>query len=426
VRRLILLALAGGCASAGAPPGGPEDHEPPQVVAIVPDSGKTNVMPKEVEFRFDEVVSDRPSGATALDQLFLISPRTGSGSANVSWHRSRITVRPSRGFRPNTAYRITMLPGIADLRGNVRHSGATVLFSTGATFPAFSIPGRVFDWAAQHAANGVYIEAISRADTNIVYLAATDSTGQFDVGPLGAGTYLVRALIDQNSNRTLDRNEKWDTTTVTITNTRPVIELDAIERDSSAAAFQNIVVDDSVTIHVLFDKPLDPAIPLQPALVRLQRPDSSELTVTKVEWATAFDLARQTRVADSTRRGDSTRARPPAAAAPALPVPTPGGPRQPPPPPKPKAPPPDRAIVVTLSPTTPVLPGPTYRIEARGLRNLVGNSTVIRRTFTAPKPPKDTSIKKTPPDSARRTPADSVRRPPTDSVRRPPTARPPR
>lgn len=417
MRRLIVLALAGGCASAGAPPGGPEDHEPPQVVAIVPDSGKTNVMPKEVEFRFDEVVSDRPSGATALDQLFLISPRTGGGSAKVSWHRSRITVRPSRGFRPNTAYRITMLPGIADLRGNVRHSGATVLFSTGATFPAFSIPGRVFDWAAQHVANGVYVEAISRADTNIVYLAATDSTGQFDVGPLGAGTYLVRALIDQNANRTLDRNEKWDTTTVTITNARQAIELDAIERDSAAAAFQNIVVDDSVTIHVLFDKPLDPAIPLQPALIRLQRPDSSELVVTKVEWATAFDQSRHTRLADSTRRGDSTRARPPAAAAPAPPVPTPGGPRQAPPPPKPKAPPPDRAIVVTVSPTTPVLPGPTYRIEARGLRNLVGNSTVIRRTFSAPKPPKDTTIKN---------PPDSARRPPADSARRPPAARPPR
>ena len=97
---------------------------------------------------------------------------------------------------------------------------------------------------------------------------------------MDAGSYLVRALIDQNANRVLDRNEKWDTTTVTVADARPMIELDVIERDSSAAAFQNIVVDDSVTIHVSFDKPLDPAIPLQPALVRLQRADSSQLVVT--------------------------------------------------------------------------------------------------------------------------------------------------
>jgi hypothetical protein len=419
VRRLITLVLVGGCASAGAPPGGPDDHAPPQIVMIIPDSGKTNVHPKEVEIRFDEVVSDRPSGATTLDQLFLISPRTTSGgSADVSWHRSRITVRPPRGFRPNTTYRITMLPGIADLRGNVRRDGASILFSTGPSFPPYSIPGRVFDWAAQKVANGVYIEAISRADTNVVYLTASDSSGQFDVGPLEAGSYTVRALIDQNANRTLDRNEKWDTLTVTVSDARPMIELDVIERDSSAAVFQNIAVDDSITVRVSFDKPLDPAIPLQPALIRIQRPDSSELNVTKVEWAAAFDQARQAQIADSARRADTTRARQPAVTPPVTPpVPTPGSPRPAPPPPKPKAPPPDRAVVVTLSPTTPVVPGPTYRLTARGMRNLVGNSIEIRRTFTAPKPtPKDTTHKTSP---------DSARRPPPDSAARPPAARPP-
>jgi hypothetical protein len=237
VRRLIAVALLAGCASAGAPPGGPEDHAPPAIVTVTPDSGQTNANPKQVEFRFDEVVSDRPSGATALDQLFLVSPRRGNEAPNVSWHRSRITIKPRRGFLPNTAYRVTMLPGISDLRGNVRKEGASVLFSTGASFPALSILGRVFDWAAQRPVSGAYVEAVSSADTNVVYLAATDTSGQFDVGPLPAGQYLVRALIDQNSNRTLDRNEKWDTTTKTITDTRPVIELDAIERDSTPAAF---------------------------------------------------------------------------------------------------------------------------------------------------------------------------------------------
>jgi hypothetical protein len=418
VRRLIPIALvlAGACASAGAPPGGPDDHAPPEIVTVIPDSGKTNVHPKEVEFRFDEVVNDRPAGVTSLDQLFLISPRTGGGSPKVSWHRSRVTVRPPRGFRPNTTYRVTMLPGMADLRGNIRHAGASIVFSTGATFPQFSIPGRVFDWAAQKVANGVYVEAISQADTNVVYLAATDSSGQFDVGPLEAGSYTVRALIDQNANRTVDRNEKWDTTTVTVANARPMIELDVIERDSSSATFQNVVVDDSVTVHVSFDKPLDPAIPLQPALVRLLRADSSELQVAKVEWGASFDQAKQSRLADSVRRADTTRARQ-AAAAPTPPVPTPGGARGAPPPPKPKSPPPDRVVVVTLSPATPMVTGSTYRITAIGLRNLVGRSTPITRTFSVPKPASK--------DSTRTTPADSARRPPPATPPVKPPAKPP-
>ncbi|HEX3866661.1 MAG TPA: Ig-like domain-containing protein, partial [Gemmatimonadaceae bacterium] len=212
MRRLIALLLVGGCASAGQPPGGPERHTPPEIVSITPDSGETNVKDKVVEFRFDEVVSDRSgSGGGMLDGLFLVSPRTGA--PNVSWHRSRITVRPKGGFRANTAYSVTMLPGIVDLHNNVLKVPTTVVFATGTTFPKFDIPGRVFDWSAQHVAPGAYIEATLKTDTTLVYIAATDSAGQFDVGPLPEGTYSVRALIDQNNNRMLDRNEKWDSIT---------------------------------------------------------------------------------------------------------------------------------------------------------------------------------------------------------------------
>jgi len=286
VRRLILL-LAGvaACASAGPPPGGPEDHEPPQIVSTTPDSGQLNVKVKEVQFRFDEVVSDRPSGAAGLDRMFLISPR--NGDPRVSWHRSRITVRPQRGFRDSTAYRITMLPGIADLRGNVRKEGATLVFSTGSVFPTLGIVGTVFDWSGQNVAKGAYVEAIAKRDTSIVYLSASDTSGQFDLGPLPPGDYLVRALIDQNSNRLFDRNEKWDSASVTVAATRPSVEMDLIERDSVPPAFADVVVDDSVTLTITFDKAIDPATPLQPALVAVRRADSSAITVTEVRWGTA-------------------------------------------------------------------------------------------------------------------------------------------
>lgn len=406
MRRLIALVLAAGCASAGQPPGGPERHVPPEIVSVLPDSGQTNATVKYAQFQFDEVVSDRPSGSgTTLDQLFLISPRTGA--PEVSWHRSRITVRPHGGFRPNTAYRITMLPGLADLRGNVRKDTRTLLFSTGPTFPRFSIPGRVFDWAAQRPAAGAYIEGIARGDTTLVYLAAADSTGEFDLGPLDTGTYLVRAIVDQNSNRKLDRNEKWDTVSVDVSTTRPAIELLAIERDSVPPAFDNIVVTDSVTLRVSFDKALDPNLTLNPSLFRLQRADSTTLTIVRVQALSFVQQAQRARAADSTRRADSLRA------ASGIPTarPAPGTiPTVTPPPPRPHVPPPDRAVVITLAPANPLVVGQEYRLSAHGIRNLLGNAQDITRTFTVPKP--------APPDTTRTVPADSTRRPPA-APRRP-------
>jgi hypothetical protein len=417
------------CASAGAPPGGPEDHAPPQIMAISPDSGELNVKVRSVQFTFDEVVNDRPSGAAGgLDGIFLISPM--DGAAQVSWRRSKITVRPRNGFRPNTAYRVTLLPGLADLRGNVRRETKTIVFSTGSSFPPFSVRGIIFDWAAQRPANGAFVEAISRRDTTLRYVTASDTAGIFDLGPFPADTFLVRALIDQNANRKVDRAEKWDTLTVPITTNSRSVELDAIERDSTPPVLDNMTMLDSVTLRVTFDKPIDPTMTLQPNLFILQRADSSRVEIRGVQWQSAYErakaLADSTRRADSLRakaradsaRADSARARGDTAALRALqpppPAPLPPAGRQAPPPPKPKSPPPDRGMVLTLTPASPIHYSSSYRLTARGIRNLVGHADTISRNFDTSKPPP-------PPDTTTKAPADTTRRPP--ATRPPPILR---
>src|SRR5262249_23149056 len=160
VRRLIVVAgawAAVACASAGQPPGGPEDHNPPVIVSIKPDSGTLNVRPRQIDFQFDEVVAQQALGAADLSKLFLISPR--DGDPDIWWHRWRITVKPRKPFRANTAYVVTMLAGLADLRGNARKEGASIIFSTGPTVPRLGITGTVFDWQAQRVAPNAFIEA---------------------------------------------------------------------------------------------------------------------------------------------------------------------------------------------------------------------------------------------------------------------------
>src|SRR6185312_10930171 len=176
----------------------------------------------------------------------------------------------------------------------------------------------------------------------------------------------------------LDRDEKWDSATVAVATSSPTVELDAIERDTIPAAIADVRVDDSVTIRVAFDKPLDPTLPLQPALFTIQRKDSSRIDVTKVQWASGYDRARQ-----------------------AATVPVPGGARQPPAAPKPRAPAPERAVVLSLDPKAPLKPDSTYRITARGMRSLLLKSRDVTRTFTMPKP--------VPRDTTHRAPADTAR-----------------
>ena len=97
VLALFAAAVVAACASPGAPPGGPIDTEAPQIVKIVPDSGKTGTTPPWVIFRFNEVVNERPSGAASLQGLFLISPR--DGEPRVDWSREEVAVKPRRGWK---------------------------------------------------------------------------------------------------------------------------------------------------------------------------------------------------------------------------------------------------------------------------------------------------------------------------------------
>lgn len=394
------------CASAAPPPGGPEDHAPPLLVRVTPDTNAVNVSAKVVTFQFDETINDRGSGALELSNFFLVSP--SDGSTDVSWHRSRIDVRPRLGFRPNTAYTVTLLPGLSDLRGNVMKRGAAVIFSTGATIPRLRLTGTAFDWAAERPAQRALLQAVT--PDSVIYLAQADSAGHFSLGPLPAGSYLVRAVIDANGNHALDRNEAFDSLRVVAPQASPVVLL-AITRDTLPPHILTVNTADSLALRVTFDRPLDPAAVPLPAAFRLSGPDSVALAVLsvltprqEVEAAKAASDAR----ADSTRRADSVAGRRPAVAPPGAPKPAVVLP------PAAKAPAATGAVSPPAPPTAlllrigrPLLPGTVYHLQVTDARALSGRSATSARTFTSPRPPEPTKAPRarTADDSARARPA---------------------
>ena len=377
---------------------------PPKLVKVSPDTGSVNVSDKVVRFYFDETINDRGTGPQELTNFFLVSP--SDGAANLSWHRSRIDISPRRGFRPNTAYTVTMLPGLTDLHNNVMKAGATVVFSTGATIPRLKIDGIAFDWLAGTPVRA-YIEAVT--PDSIVYLSQSDSGGKFTIGPLTEGSYLVRAIIDQNGNRALDRSESFDTLRVTVPQAGS-IQLLAAQRDTLPARMSVPVIADSVTLTVPFDRPLDPTQAIAATAFRLVGSDSVEIPIVSalspLELKRA-DSVRAVVVIDSVRRADSLAGKAIApVVAPVAPPPAPAAgaaaKAPPPPPPKPNLPSPFPSVTLKLARA--LTPNTEYRLSTTGLRALSGKVQPSERRFSTPKPPPPKTAK----DSVPVTPVQKV------------------
>lgn len=372
----LLLAGALACASAAPPPGGPEDREPPKLVTLTPDSNAVNVRERNVIFRFDETINDRGSGAQELDRYFLVSP--SDGNPRVSWRRSRIDVRPRNGFRANTAYTVTMLPGLTDLRGNAARAGASVVFSTGPTIPPDRIDGVVFDWIAERPAARALIEAIT--PDSVRYLAQSDSVGRFTVGPLPPGSYLVRAIVDANSNRALDRAEPFDTARV-VAPQAGGLELRTIVRDTLPARIASVAPTDSVSLRVTFDRYLDPDQPPPATAFRLVASDSTVIPVLAALSPRAEEAeisARQQATVDSLRRVDSLAGKP------LLPMPA-VAPRRAAVGSSPSAPPPYTTVLLRIA--RPLPPITTHRLRVSSVRSLSKREETSERTFTTPRAP---------------------------------------
>jgi hypothetical protein len=367
---VVVIALSA-CASPGTPPGGPADTQAPQIVLIAPDSAKTGVRPREVIFQFDEVVSERPSGALSLSGLFLISPR--NGEARADWHRSEVAVHPERGFKANTTYTINLLPGLSDLRGNTRNTGAVTVFSTGPTLATSRITGTLFNWAeARTIAKGL-VEARPVTDTTTVYVTVTDSVGDFTLRNIPNERYRVRGFSDDNSNRGLDPREPYDTVITTVADSAKV-ELLAFVHDSVGTRLSSILVKDSVTLELNFDNPLSVTNLPTPASIRVRGSDSTEVIPVMSVGPPPVDTV-------------ASLIRPPAGAAvpalpPGTPIPTMATPavamRQP------SRPVPLRSLQVKLS--RPLRPKITYRVRVADVQNLIGVAKTSEKEVSLPAP----------------------------------------
>jgi hypothetical protein len=322
IRELGLVAAAVAiatlsCARIEPPPGGPPDPTPPHLIATRPDSfARIPGFKGDVEFRFDEVISEGGSpnvgtGTGDLEKLIILSPTTRV--PNVTWRRSRITVRPNEGWRPNRVYRVELLPGATDLRRNRSTTGTVLTFTTGAPLPATTIDGTVIDWTTNRPVAGALVEAVLLPDS-LPYRGLADSSGHFKLGPLPDGQYLVRGVLDENRNVRFDGREAFDTVRLAPGKTAAG-ELWAFVHDTTPMRIREVTVIDSTSASIELSQSLAPGLRIAPKQVTVRiLPDSTPIRVTSVLPKPLDDSlnrraapARDTTARDTTRR-DTTAA----------------------------------------------------------------------------------------------------------------------
>ncbi len=408
-----ILAVAAACATPGLPPGGPTVSAFPRVIATLPDTNALNAKPGKVLIRYDDVIGEQANGGE-LSKSVLISP--WDGEPRVQWKRTGMTIRPKGDWRANTAYTITILPGIGDLKGKPSPYGHVLRFSTGPSIPKSTIRGVAFDWVLARAVAKTTIQAIDVKDTTLVYLTAADSTGRFELSALPPGRYLVRAIDERTANRALEPREPWDTATVSITDSART-DLYMFVHDTVPARISELRLNDSITIALTMDKPLMPGVAIPAAAVRVVGTDSTVFEVASVLTAAEERIARE--LADSIARARDTSQRATTNVGPPrrtidpnqrrdtvtrLPLPVSARPA------------PTTDIVIKMR--APMKPGATYRITMTGLRNLLNREGTATRLLIVPKP--------APVDSTRRAGTDSTGKAIPPVVRPNPPIRPPR
>lgn len=273
---LCAALLPAGCAHIEAPPGGPEDKTPPEVIAVRPDtSARLSGFRDPVVIVFDERLSEQ-----GVEEAVLVSPRTSPVSVDKRGDELRIGLR--RGWEEGRIYHVTVLPKLRDLFGNVRTEPVRLVFSTGPEIPDTRLAGTVVDRVTGRPEVGARVEAILHPDS-LVYALPSDSAGEFAFARIPEGEYAVRAYRDLDVDRELDPFEPRDTARAVVRAGEPAaVALRVLQPDTTAPRIASVEVADSA-LEVKFDDHLDPAQEVTPAQVALLLPDGTPVPVARVE-----------------------------------------------------------------------------------------------------------------------------------------------
>ncbi|NTV60126.1 MAG: hypothetical protein HGA77_02335 [Chlorobiaceae bacterium] len=200
---VILVMLAGGCASDRPPSGGPADTTPLRVVLSSPAPSEINVSDRTIHLKFNHFFTGRQ-----LLRALAFSPSVGQFDVRVDGRNAEI--RFLEPLKSNSTYTLFIDKNLKDFRGRSFSEPFSLAFSTGPSLDAGSIEGSVCNTEYSPAVNALVLAYdASRENKGTLallesvpdYLTQASAAGAFSFRNLAPGRYRIFAVNDRNGDR---------------------------------------------------------------------------------------------------------------------------------------------------------------------------------------------------------------------------------
>ena len=199
---IAIAAILYSCAQPGSPEGGPVDKTGPKVVETKPEVGSVNVRDNKLVITFDEFIK-KPT----YDKEILISPYLQK-RPKIGLNGKKLIIRFAEPLDLGVTYVVTLIDVQDYNASNKMEQAFQLAFSTGATIDSMELKGKVVNPAGEGAkeltvllfdADSISTETLP--DKRPAYLTQTDASGNFSLGYLRPGPFMVFAIKDENGSR---------------------------------------------------------------------------------------------------------------------------------------------------------------------------------------------------------------------------------
>ncbi len=265
----FFLILAGGfylnrCAQKMAPPGGPPDKKPPEVVKTYPAPNSVGISSLEyLEVEFSEAINK-----SSLVNNYWLMPEPEHG-LKLKWKGSKkVRFFLKDSLLKNQTYVFTLGTRISDLHNNTLAAPFQLAFSTGSAIDSGQVSGRVF---ADQPEKEVFIYAYYLAgfsDPDSIwtrkarYFTQVDEEGNFRLEYLPVGKYRVVALVDRDYNKVYSRGSDLVGIPYRDVELRPTqnsfsgLNLYLFQEDTAAAKLEAVDTVSTRELKLVFNEPI--------------------------------------------------------------------------------------------------------------------------------------------------------------------------
>lgn len=205
----IGLAVLYACAQQVAPTGGIKDEQPPSIKSLEPKQEVLNYENQPIVIEFDEFIQLKN-----LKKNFLSSPPL-EHDLETKIRGKRLEIKVLDTLQENTTYVFNFGNAIADFHEGNPIEGFTYVFSTGNEIDTLSLEGRLVEAFNLEVVNEAVVMLYDTNDLDSLpfkklpkYVDRTDKEGKFALQNLKAGTYVLFALQDKNTNYLFDKPDE--------------------------------------------------------------------------------------------------------------------------------------------------------------------------------------------------------------------------